>query len=167
MIDPLEIGTLPGGYVLDRLRPAADYVTDTDLWDRRRLPWPDWKKRETVAAMNLVEPPVTIKASIPGLIAVFNVDGQRRVQVFLDILSELRDVVISCGVGHAKPGCGFDRIAQIDHSEVENVFYLSVFVQSLGGGMLGGYMTEGRLSSGVRYGFVLVLVTFFVFKILF
>jgi len=59
------------------------------------------------------------------------------------------------------------RIAQIDRSEVQNVFYLFVFVQSLGGGMLGGYMTEGRLSSGVRYGFVLVLVTFFVFKILF
>jgi len=59
------------------------------------------------------------------------------------------------------------RIAQIDPSSVKNMFYVFVFVQSLGGGMLGGFMTEGRLTSGVRYGFILVIVSFVVFKFLF
>ena len=59
------------------------------------------------------------------------------------------------------------RIAQIDPDEVKNMFYTFVFVQSLGGGMLGGFMTEGRLTSGVRYGFALVLVSFLVFKLFF
>ena len=59
------------------------------------------------------------------------------------------------------------RFAQIDPDAVKNVFYLFVTVQSLGGGMLGGFMMEGRVSSGVRYGFLLVIVTFFVFKLFF
>jgi len=59
------------------------------------------------------------------------------------------------------------RIAQIDPLEVKNMFYTFVVVQSLGGGMLGGFMTEGRLSSGVRYGFILVIVTFLTFKLFF
>ena len=58
-------------------------------------------------------------------------------------------------------------IAQIDPDEVKNMFYTFVFVQSLGGGMLGGFMTEGRLTAGVRYGFALVLVSFFTFKLFF
>ena len=66
--------------------------------------------------------------------------------------------------GHAIGGL---RIANIDPESVKNMFYVFVFVQSLGGGLLGGFMTEGRLSSGVRYGFLLVIVSFFVFKVMF
>ena len=58
-------------------------------------------------------------------------------------------------------------ISQIDPEAVTAMFFVFVFVQSLGGGMLGGFMTEGRLSSGVRYGFMLVMVSFVVFKLFF
>ena len=59
------------------------------------------------------------------------------------------------------------RIAQIDHNMLKYTFFSFVMVQSIGGGLLGGFMMDGRLSSGVRFGFVLVLVSFFVFKFLF
>lgn len=59
------------------------------------------------------------------------------------------------------------QIAQIDHGMLKNTFFSFVLVQSLGGGMLGGFMMDGRLSSGVRFGFILVLVSFFVFKFMF
>jgi len=59
------------------------------------------------------------------------------------------------------------QIAQIDPSEVTNMFFAFVFVQSIGGGLLGGFMMEGNLSSGVRQAFVLVLISFITFKIFF
>ena len=59
------------------------------------------------------------------------------------------------------------QIAQIDPSEVTNMFFAFVFVQSIGGGLLGGFMMEGNLSSGVRQAFALVLVSFITFKIFF
>ena len=60
------------------------------------------------------------------------------------------------------------RIAQgVDQGLLKNTFFLFVLVQSVGGGLLGGFMMDGKLSSGVRFGFILVLVSFFVFKLLF
>jgi archaeal flagellar protein FlaJ len=68
--------------------------------------------------------------------------------------------------GGALPG-GMTRSANIDPQALKNTFFIFVLVQSIGGGLLGGFMMDGKLSSGVRYGFLLVLVTFFTFKILF
>jgi hypothetical protein len=59
------------------------------------------------------------------------------------------------------------QIAQIDQGMLKNTFFSFVLVQSLGGGLLGGFMMDGKLSSGVRFGFILVLVSFFVFKFMF
>ena len=59
------------------------------------------------------------------------------------------------------------RIAKIDHTLLKNTFFSFVLVQSLGGGLLGGFMMDGNLSSGVRFGFILVLVSFFIFKFMF
>lgn len=59
------------------------------------------------------------------------------------------------------------RIADIDHVLLKNMFFSFIMVQSIGGGLLGGFMTDGNLSSGVRYGFILVLVSFFIFKFMF
>jgi len=59
------------------------------------------------------------------------------------------------------------QLANIDPEALKTVLFSFVFVQSLGGGILGGFMTDGRLSSGVRYGFILVLVSFFTFKLFF
>ena len=59
------------------------------------------------------------------------------------------------------------RIAQIDPSAVKDMFFIFVFVQSIGGGILGGFMMEGRLSSGVKPAFVLILASFIIVKVLF
>ncbi len=59
------------------------------------------------------------------------------------------------------------RIADIDHDLLGYTFFSFLLVQSIGGGLLGGFMMDGRLSSGVRFGFILVIVTFFVFKFMF
>lgn len=59
------------------------------------------------------------------------------------------------------------RIAHIDHNLLKYTFFSFVLVQSIGGGLLGGFMMDGRISSGVRFGFILVLISFFVFKFMF
>jgi flagellar protein FlaJ len=59
------------------------------------------------------------------------------------------------------------QIAQIDHNALKYTFYSFVLVQSVGGGILGGFMMDGRASSGVRFAFILGLVSFVVFKFLF
>jgi len=59
------------------------------------------------------------------------------------------------------------NIASIDPSELKTAFFSFVLVQSIGGGLLGGFMMDGKISSGVRFAFVLVLVSFFVFKFMF
>lgn len=58
-------------------------------------------------------------------------------------------------------------IASIDHDLLKYMFFSFVLVQSIGGGLLGGFMMDGKLSSGIRFGFILILVSFFVFKFLF
>jgi flagellar protein FlaJ len=59
------------------------------------------------------------------------------------------------------------RIAQIDPSAVKDMFFAFIFIQSIGGGLLGGFMMEGKLSSGIKQAFILILISFGIFKILF
>ena len=73
---------------------------------------------------------------------------------------ELQDEMAGQAIGNM-------RIADIDHVLLKNMFFSFIMVQSIGGGLLGGFMTDGNLSSGVRYGFILVLVSFFIFKFMF
>jgi flagellar protein FlaJ len=58
-------------------------------------------------------------------------------------------------------------IASIDHDLLKYMFFSFVLVQSVGGGLLGGFMMDGKLSSGIRYGFILILISFIVFKFMF
>lgn len=62
---------------------------------------------------------------------------------------------------------GSISIADIAPTEVKNMFFTFVFVQSLGGGLLGGFMMDGRLSAGIRQAFILVLISLITFKLLF
>ncbi len=59
------------------------------------------------------------------------------------------------------------NIAPIDTNMLKYTFFSFILVQSIGGGLLGGFMMDGKLSSGVRFGFILVLVSFFFFKFVF
>ena len=55
----------------------------------------------------------------------------------------------------------------IDPTMLKYALYSFVFVQSVGAGVLSGFMMDGKISSGIRYSFILVLISFFVFKFLF
>lgn len=59
------------------------------------------------------------------------------------------------------------QLNAVDPSLLKYSLYSFVFVHSMGAGMLSGFMMDGDLSSGIRYSFILVLVSFFVFKFLF
>lgn len=74
---------------------------------------------------------------------------------------ELQGKMAGASIGNMK-------IAEnVDQGMLKNTFFVFVLVQSIGGGLLGGFMMDGKLSSGVRFGFILVLVSFFIFKVLF
>ncbi|UCD14601.1 MAG: type II secretion system F family protein [Thermoplasmatales archaeon] len=75
-------------------------------------------------------------------------------------LYDLQDQMAGQSIGNI-------RIAEINPSVVKDMFFVFVFVQSIGGGLLGGFMMEGSLSSGVKQAFILILVSFVVFKLLF
>ncbi len=58
-------------------------------------------------------------------------------------------------------------VTQVSPQAIKEVFFMFVLVQSTGGGLLGGFMMDGKVSSGVRFAFVLILVSFVIFKFLF
>jgi archaeal flagellar protein FlaJ len=55
----------------------------------------------------------------------------------------------------------------VDFMQLQYVLFSFVFVQSIGAGVLTGFMMDGKLSSGVRYSCVLGLISFFIFKLFF
>ena len=55
----------------------------------------------------------------------------------------------------------------IDPMELKYSLYSFVFVQSLGAGMLSGFMMDGKLSSGIRYSCILGIISFIIFKLTF
>ena len=87
--------------------------------------------------------------------------------VILIINKTIFAAIADLNVQEMGAGVGGLNISPVDQNMLKNTFFLFVLVQSLGGGLLGGFMMDGRLSSGVRFGFVLVLISFFVFKFMF
>ncbi|MFO7677281.1 MAG: type II secretion system F family protein [Thermoplasmatota archaeon] len=87
--------------------------------------------------------------------------------VIIVINTTIFQAIYNLGDQMSGKAIGNMRIAVIDPTAVTNMFFSFVFVQSIGGGLLGGYMMEGSLSSGVRQAFILVLVSFITFKIFF
>lgn len=56
------------------------------------------------------------------------------------------------------------KLSTIDQAMLEYTLYTFVFIQSIGAGLLAGFMMDGKISSGVRYCFFLALITIIVFK---
>jgi len=79
------------------------------------------------------------------------------------IFQAIFDLQDQMPAGGSLAGTGIN-IDATDQGALKNTFLSFVLVQSVGGGLLGGFMMDGKISSGVRFGFVLVLVSFFVFK---
>ncbi len=55
----------------------------------------------------------------------------------------------------------------IDRMELKYSLYGFVFVQSIGAGILSGFMMDGKISSGIRYSCILGIISFIIFKLTF
>jgi flagellar protein FlaJ len=82
------------------------------------------------------------------------------------IFQAIFDLQGEISTGEAIAGTAL-AIKEIDPDVMKIMFFSFVLVQSVGGGLLGGFMMDGKVSSGVRFGFVLVLVSFVIFKFMF
>jgi flagellar protein FlaJ len=58
------------------------------------------------------------------------------------------------------------QLSRVDPMMLEYTLYSFVFVQSLGAGVLSGFMMDGKLSSGVRISCILGIISIIVFKIM-
>ncbi len=81
------------------------------------------------------------------------------------ILSSFIDIQANSQLYQA--GSALTTIGRIDPLQLQYVLFSFVFVQSIGAGVLAGFMMDGKLSSGFRYSCVLGLSSFLIFKLLF
>jgi flagellar protein FlaJ len=58
-------------------------------------------------------------------------------------------------------------VSSVNQTSLQYGLFSFVFVQSIGAGMLSGYMKEGEISAGIRYSFFLGLITIIAFTVLF
>jgi flagellar protein FlaJ len=61
---------------------------------------------------------------------------------------------------------GAIQLSRVDPFMLEYTLFSFTFVQSLGAGILAGFMSDGKLSSGIRYCVILGVITIIVFKTL-
>jgi flagellar protein FlaJ len=91
--------------------------------------------------------------------------------VFLAIVLILKGTVyesfLELQIGQASQIKGALQLNTFDPMLLNYTLYSFTFIESLGAGVLAGFMTDGKLSSGIRYSFILGIITIFVFKILF
>ena len=89
--------------------------------------------------------------------------------VFLAIMLILNNTLFSYffDIQEQQTGSMEGFVSAIDPQRLYYALYSFVFVQGIGSGILGGYMMDGNLSSGVRYSFLLGVTSIFVFKFLF
>ncbi len=55
----------------------------------------------------------------------------------------------------------------VDRTQLKYSLYSFVFVQSIGAGILSGFMMDGKISSGIRYSCILGIISFVIFKLTF
>ena len=81
------------------------------------------------------------------------------------ILSSFMDIQDTAQLSQI--GNAITSIGRVDPLQLQYVLFSFVFVQSIGAGVLAGFMMDGKLSSGFRYSCVLGLASFFIFQLLF
>ena len=95
------------------------------------------------------------------LTVILIINGTIFAEIF-KVQAQLQDLPSDLQLGSASL-----EIAMVDKVMLKNTFFSFILVQSIGGGLLGGFMMDGKLSSGVRFAFVLILSSFIMFKFLF
>ena len=58
-------------------------------------------------------------------------------------------------------------INPIDITELKYSLYTFIFVQSIGAGIISGFMMDGKVSSGIRFSCILGIISFIIFKLSF
>ncbi|RKX39876.1 MAG: hypothetical protein DRP23_04285, partial [Thermotogae bacterium] len=106
---------------------------------------------------------IVIFISFFVFLAVIIIINNTIIAEFIDIQEKLSEEAANLNAA----GGSAIHMGKVDPLMLKNMFFAFVLVQSIGGGLLGGFMMDGKLSSGVRFGFVLILVSFFVFKTMF
>lgn len=62
---------------------------------------------------------------------------------------------------------GVLQLSTVNPTYLDYTLYTFVFVQSIGSGLLAGFMMDGKLSSGIRFSLILGIITIVIFKFLF
>ena len=87
--------------------------------------------------------------------------------VFLAIIMILNSTIykdfIEIQAKQAISGASPIRLSTVDPLLLEYTLYSFVFIQSLGAGVLAGFMMDGKVSSGIRYGVILGVISIIVF----
>jgi len=90
--------------------------------------------------------------------------------VFLAIILILNGTIyksfLEIQISQAKAVQGAIQLSTVDPNLLHYTLFSFTYIQSLGAGLLAGFMTDGKLASGVRYSFILGIITILVFKIL-
>ena len=127
--------------------------------------------------------PKIFKAAANEVSQVNQVETQRRTNmsiyalvmlvcffVFLGIIMMLYNNVFASFFDiQAKQVAGASAVLKLNTVNITMLnytLYSFVFVQSIGAGLLAGFMMDGRLSSGIRYSLVLGIISIVVFKII-
>jgi len=86
--------------------------------------------------------------------------------VFMAIIAMLAAVFIPTITGSEAEGLStaVGGVGNISQSAIIQVFYFATIVQSVGTGLVAGIFEDGYLQSSVKHVFILLLVTWFVFK---
>ena len=137
-----------GGNTADVFEAAAKEIDQVKLVEQQRK-----------AEMSMYS--IVIFISFAVFLAVILIIDKTIFAEFFKLQQEMPSIS-----GSGLPG-GMSSGGQIDPQALKDTFFIFVLVQSVGGGLLGGFMMDGKLSSGVRYGFILILITFFTFKVIF
>jgi len=58
------------------------------------------------------------------------------------------------------------NLSVVDPMQLKYSIFTFIYVQSVGSGVLAGYLMDGKISSGVRYGCVLAIISFIIFKLI-
>jgi len=86
--------------------------------------------------------------------------------VFMAIIAMLAGVFIPTITNPAAQGLSqtMGSIGIISQADIIQVFYFATLVQSIGTGFVAGIFEDGHLESSVKHIFILVLISWFLFK---
>jgi hypothetical protein len=89
--------------------------------------------------------------------------------IFLAIILILNETIFTSFLklqsGQMERLKGVIKLSVVNPTMLQYSLLSFVFVQSIGAGVLAGFMMDGKLSSGIRYSCILGIISLFIFKV--